>query len=666
MPVDASVVKPLVESLLAHYSREEILAVGAKYRVDPWPTRYRNRDTGKWYKPHHEGERRFVESDVPRYTLAKGGEGGGKSAAGIIKCLERIRRGMSGIMVCVAADTLVDGIPIAERSEPAPVNTLFGPALASSSHREGRADLFRVVTESGDQVVITANHRFLTPVGWRPLRDLRVGSLVAVDGSEHGRFWREISPGSLGGYLMAPRPLRSCQYSSIKWSRLSSITFQRYGDFYGLTVPFVGHYSAQGVFHHNSPDLPHFKRSLWPEFQRWCPWNQVHEKFRYMGEFTWQPYAPFILPFTNGAQLYCGGMDEPAAWEGPNVNFAFADEMRRKAKPDVLKVLDGRVRISGPSGEPPQIFFTTTPRKHWLYHYFGPLRCRCQACGERNEIAVQEGETLHCKKCGSSNLALEDERVAFKLDSYVTTLLTADNEDNLEPGFAAKRRQTLNESEARVLLEAAWEDYQTGQPFLPSMVWWDRCRADLPPLDAAEPLVLAVDAASGRDMSASDCFGIVGVTRHPSRRADAVAVRFVQAWQAAPGDIIDFQGTETDPGPELVLRRLHRDFNVICTVYDPTQLSDMSGRLRKERVGWLEKFGQNGRIGADTDLLHLIQERRVAHDGNPLLRQHIANADRKVDSDGRLRIVKREDALKIDLAICLSMAAHICLYLNLS
>ena len=120
------------------------------------------------------------------------------------------------------------------------------------------------------------------------------------------------------------------------------------------------------------------------------------------------------------------------------------------------------------------------------------------------------------------------------------------------------------------------------------------------------------------------------------------------------------------PGPELVLRRLHRDFNVICTVYDPLQLHDMAGRLRKERIGWLKKFGQNSRVKADADLLHLIQERRVAHDGNPLLRQHIANADRKLDSDGRLRIVKREDALKIDLAICLSMASHDCLYLNLS
>jgi hypothetical protein len=30
-----------------------------------------------------------------------------------------------------------------------------------------------------------------------------------------------------------------------------------------------------------------------------------------------------------------------------------------------------------------------------------------------------------------------------------------------------------------------------------------------------------------------------------------------------------------------------------------------------------------------------------------------------------LRIVKREDAMKIDLAVCASMAANRCLYLNL-
>ncbi len=42
------------------------------------------------------------------------------------------------------------------------------------------------------------------------------------------------------------------------------------------------------------------------------------------------------------------------------------------------------------------------------------------------------------------------------------------------------------------------------------------------------------------------------------------------------------------------------------------------------------------------------------------------NADKKLSDDGRrMRIVKREEALKVDLAVCLSMASYECLRLNL-
>lgn len=48
--------------------------------------------------PNHMAEKLAVYSDGPKFVLFKGGEGGGKSVAGIIKDLERLRRGMSGIM----------------------------------------------------------------------------------------------------------------------------------------------------------------------------------------------------------------------------------------------------------------------------------------------------------------------------------------------------------------------------------------------------------------------------------------------------------------------------------------------------------------------------------------------------------------------------------------
>lgn len=455
-----------------------------------WPTELVNSETGKPYRPHHDEEAQAVFSDSPRYVLLKGGEGGGKSVAGIIKTLNRLRRGMSGVMV--------------------------------------------------------------------------------------------------------------------------------------------------------SKDFEHFKKSLWPEFRRWCPWDCVVESQRYRQAITWEPARTFSLVFHNerGGEsvLICGGAKESeiGSWEGPNINFVHMDEMRHHRQPVALKTFDGRVRIPGPGGEPPQMWITTTPRKHWLFEYFGPVK-------------------------------ENDPRLAFKREARTVTLLTRDNEPNLEPGFVKKRAQTLTEAEARVLLDAAWEDIEEGQRYLPNMLWWDACKQSLPPLGPKAPVVVALDAATGRTDADSDCFGMLAVSRNPNRPDDSVAVRFAQTWRAKAGQKIDFQGTDLNPGPELMLRWLCTNRNVIMVVYDPHQLHDLSMRLRKEGMAWFKELPQGPqRIEADTDLLRLIQERRVAHDGDPELRQHLANADRKLDTESKkLRIVKREDALPVDLAVCLSMAAKEALRLNL-
>jgi hypothetical protein len=121
-----------------------------------------------------------------------------------------------------------------------------------------------------------------------------------------------------------------------------------------------------------SPDLPHFKKSLWPEFKAWCPAEMVIPGQRYRLQSQWEPHDPFTLTFVNGSQLICGGMEDPASWEGPNIHFAHLDEARRKKTADALKVLDGRARLPLPDGSPPALWFTSTPRKNWLYEYFGP------------------------------------------------------------------------------------------------------------------------------------------------------------------------------------------------------------------------------------------------------------------------------------------------------
>lgn len=447
----------------------------------------------------------------------------------------------------------------------------------------------------------------------------------------------------------------------MRWVQIESVTFQRYGEFYDLLVPGAGHYSAHGLFHHNSPNLPHFQRSLWKEFQRWCPWDLVIPAHRRMADLSWIPVKPFDIVFENGAYIHCVGARDTGSLEGPNLTWAHFDEARHFDDAGAVKVIDGRIRIDGPEGEPPQVWFTTTPRMNWLYDFFGPMACRCDRCGDVR-VKVQEGQRLVCPHCLNS-VEVTDRLASFKMDTLVVTLLTQENVANLTKDFVARRAQSLTVAEIAVLLNAEWMDIEHGQPFLPNILWWDACKEDLPTLSKNEPLVLSLDAATGRQLTASDCFAILGVTRHPSRaRADTdVAVRFTQTWQAGPGQKIDFAE------PEEVVRRLCAQFNIVAIVYDPTELHSFAMRLGREGVAWFKAFTQvSKRHEADRALLNLIVHRRMAHDGNPELRRHIQNADRRLDSSGkRLRIVKRVESQRIDLAVCLSMGSHEILRLNL-
>jgi len=457
---------------------------------------YVNRDTGKIYRPHNESEADFVYNDQPRRVMIKGGEGSGKSVAGIIKNLERVRRGMSGIM--------------------------------------------------------------------------------------------------------------------------------------------------------GSPNFVHFKKSLWPEFRRWCPPNALVPKHRYRLEPDWAPTMPFELVFKTGASIMCGGFDSPGSWEGPNISWAHFDEARHHANAQMAKVLDGRCRIAGPKNESPQWWITTTPRKsrmssspdddqyHWMYIMFGPW----------------------------TDKSKEDPYASFKRQSKVITLRLSDNAENLADGYVESRSESLTESESSVLVDAEWADEESLERFLRTMLWWDACEESLPPLDPRQPMVVALDAAVGRSATASDCFAIVGVTRHPNDRK-RVAVRKVEAWQSLAGKEINYKGTDGDPGPETYLINLSKIQNIVCVCFDPYQLIDMSQRLELSYGIWFDKFGQvSRRLEADRSLLSNITSRVVAHDGDKLLWNHIDNADRKVDDSGsKFRLVKGRG--RIDCAVGLSMGTWQCLDLNI-
>jgi len=190
---------------------------------------------------------------------------------------------------------------------------------------------------------------------------------------------------------------------------------------------------------------------------------------------------------------------------------------------------------------------------------------------------------------------------------------------------------------------------------------WDSCQEQLPPFPFGDqtPIVLGVDAAS-----TSDCFGVVAVSRHPDpqRAKTDVAVRAVRRWDPSETGPIDYDEAEQ------FIRQVCKHYNVVQIAYDPYQMVDMAQRLQRDSVAWCEPFPQmQDRLKADRMLYDLVINRRLAHDGNEYLREHIANANVKLqkDQDSTMRIVKKSSGRKIDLAVATSMAAYRCLYLLL-
>ena len=230
---------------------------------------------------------------------------------------------------------------------------------------------------------------------------------------------------------------------------------------------------------------------------------------------------------------------------------------------------------------------------------------------------------------------------------YADTARDAIDQSIMDQEYPARPEDAFSASEAAKFVEK---------------IWWDHCREILPGLDAHTPVVIALDAGVK-----NDSFGVAAVSRHPadSRR---VAVRYAREWKPRKGGgAIDFDGTDDEPGPLREVERLCNQFNVVEITYDPYQLVYAAKQLREKGLAVMREFPQGDmRLEADSQWRYLILNRLVSHDGNEAMTQHVDNANAKIDSEGRkLRIVKREDALKVDLCVCGSMASYRCLKLPL-
>ena len=229
--------------------------------------------------------------------------------------------------------------------------------------------------------------------------------------------------------------------------------------------------------------------------------------------------------------------------------------------------------------------------------------------------------------------------------------------------YYASEESTLLPNEFKRMHRNQW--VSSTETFVP-MEWWYACKRsqeEWPTYDPKKiPMVVAMDAGVS-----GDTFGLWMGSRHPTQKED-VLQHYARKWKPpGSGGKIDFQGTDADPGPEKELRRLIQEYNVVMVTYDPYQLHDMATRLKKEHLAWFHSFGQmNLRQIADSDFRTVIKERRYWHRGEADMEEHVQNANAEIDgTDRKIRIVKRVDRLKIDLAVCGSMGSYQLLRLNL-
>lgn len=246
--------------------------------------------------------------------------------------------------------------------------------------------------------------------------------------------------------------------------------------------------------------------------------------------------------------------------------------------------------------------------------------------------------------------------------------------------------------------------------YIPLAVW-DACYDPaLPPLmpGAPDALVIAMDAAVSNDF-----FAVVTASRHPADH-DRAAIRAVRVFR--PEDFAS--GTIDYEAPEMLVRFMclggcahgHPNvsrtegpkpsernacqgcalidpliepgkcyacedptqripaFNVAQITYDAFQLHDMTTKMRQDGISWVDPFDQGSeRLIADGNLHRLAMNRRVAHNGDPQLREGVSNAKAKLQDleDSKMRIIKSAPEAKVDTIVAGSMAVARVMALNL-
>lgn len=222
--------------------------------------------------------------------------------------------------------------------------------------------------------------------------------------------------------------------------------------------------------------------------------------------------------------------------------------------------------------------------------------------------------------------------------------------------YYAEAEATELPHEYERLHENKWTE---GQSALIPIELWDRLQVDVvkPPEPRRDVVVFGVDASVSGDCTA---LVVVAVERKTNEEDMLIRVLEVYEWTPPKGGKIDYGAPD---GLKPTMTTLIKKYRPNCIAYDEYQLHDVMTDFQKKHRGIIFYAFPQGeeRLEADTKLVHRIRHEQVQHDGSPILRKALQNADGKKNvDDKRLRIVKKEGKVqfKIDPAVALSMGAH--------
>jgi len=239
---------------------------------------------------------------------------------------------------------------------------------------------------------------------------------------------------------------------------------------------------------------------------------------------------------------------------------------------------------------------------------------------------------------------------ARMLSTWVTRPMLPWQIDEAGKAYYAEQSSTLLPNEFSRMHNNQW--VSPAEQFVP-LEWWLGCQGNIPLLENNQSVILVADAAVS-----NDTFGLLALSGRGN--TGEYDVRYARRWLPPHGGKIDFSE------PEAEIRRMVDQWNCVLFVYDEYQLADMAGRFSREMLIHTYSFQQGrDRLIADKKLHDAIRDRRVHHSGEPELFEHLQNANAKLEGENKLRLVKRSDNAKIDLAVCLSMGLEMASYWQL-